>query len=90
MKSGCGTSTTANSLKELITHVNTIRKATPGAATVTGTVRFHPTDNERLIAYSKTSEDFSDMILVVVNLNRAQHGSRLGLGGARRAQARRG
>jgi starch synthase (maltosyl-transferring) len=32
-------------------------------------LRFHPTDNEQLIAYSKTSEDFSDMMLVIVNLD---------------------
>ena len=30
---------------------------------------FHPTDNEQLIYYSKQSEDLSNIILVVVNLD---------------------
>ena len=32
-------------------------------------LKFHPTDNPQLIAYSKTSEDRGDKILVVVNLD---------------------
>jgi starch synthase (maltosyl-transferring) len=57
-----------NSLKDLITHVNAIRKASP-ALHGDWSLRFHPIDNEQLIAYSKVSEDFSDKILVVVNLD---------------------
>ena len=57
-----------NSLKDLITRVNAIRKASP-ALHGDWSLRFHPVDNEQLIAYSKVSEDFSDMILVVVNLD---------------------
>jgi starch synthase (maltosyl-transferring) len=57
-----------NSLKDLITRVNAIRKTSP-ALQRDWTLRFHPTDNEQLIAYSKVSEDFSDRILVVVNLD---------------------
>ncbi|HXN54133.1 MAG TPA: alpha-1,4-glucan--maltose-1-phosphate maltosyltransferase [Candidatus Acidoferrum sp.] len=57
-----------NSLKDLITRVNAIRKASP-ALRGDWSLRFHPVDNEQLIAYSKVSEDFSDMILVVVNLD---------------------
>ena len=57
-----------NSLKELITHVNGIRKTSP-ALHGDWSLRFHPVDNEQLIAYSKMSDDFSDMILVVVNLD---------------------
>jgi starch synthase (maltosyl-transferring) len=33
------------------------------------TVQFHPVDNPQLIAYSKTSEDRGDKILVIVNLD---------------------
>jgi starch synthase (maltosyl-transferring) len=58
----------SNSLKDLITHVNAIRKASP-ALHGDWSLRFHPTDNEHLIAYSKTSEDFSDMMLVIINLD---------------------
>jgi starch synthase (maltosyl-transferring) len=57
-----------NSLKDLITRVNAIRKASP-ALHGDWSLRFHPVDNEQLIAYTKVSEDFSDKILVVVNLD---------------------
>jgi starch synthase (maltosyl-transferring) len=57
-----------NSLKDLITHVNAIRKTSP-ALHGDWSLRFHPVDNEQLIAYSKVSDDLSDMILVVVNLD---------------------
>ena len=57
-----------NSLKDLITRVNTIRKANP-ALHGDWTLAFHPTDNEQLIAYSKVSDDFSNRLLMVVNLD---------------------
>jgi len=57
-----------NSLKGLITRVNAIRKSHP-ALHSDWTLRFHPVDNEQLIAFSKASDDSSDMILVVVNLD---------------------
>src|SRR5947209_12922829 len=57
-----------NSLKSLITRVNGLRKASP-ALQQDWSLQFHPVDNERMIAYSKVSEDLSDMILVVVNLD---------------------
>jgi starch synthase (maltosyl-transferring) len=57
-----------NSLKDLITRVNAVRKASP-ALHGDWTLRFHPVDNEQLIAYSKVSEDFSDKLLMVVNLD---------------------
>jgi starch synthase (maltosyl-transferring) len=57
-----------NSLKDLIRRVNAIRKASP-ALHGDWSLRFHPTDNPQLIAYSKVSEDLADMILVVVNLD---------------------
>lgn len=57
-----------NSLKGLITSVNDIRRAHP-ALQSDWSLQFHPTDNEQLIAYSKTSKDAADMLLVVVNLD---------------------
>jgi len=58
----------AKSLKELIRSVNAIRR---GSAALQGdwTLRFHPVDNEQLMAYSKVSEDGKDRIIVVVNLD---------------------
>jgi starch synthase (maltosyl-transferring) len=32
-------------------------------------LRFHPIDNDQMIAYSKTTEDLSNRILVIVNLD---------------------
>ena len=57
-----------NSLRDLITHVNGIRRASPALQRNSG-LAFHPVDNEQLIAYSRVSEDASDMLLVVVNLD---------------------
>jgi starch synthase (maltosyl-transferring) len=57
-----------NSLKDLITHLNGIRRAHP-ALQSDANLRFHPVDNDQLIAYSKVSDDRSDMIFVVVNVD---------------------
>jgi starch synthase (maltosyl-transferring) len=57
-----------NSLRDLITHVNRIRRASPALQLNTG-LTFHPVDNQQLIAYSKVCEDPKDMILAVVNLD---------------------
>ena len=57
-----------NSLRDLITHVNGIRRASLALQRNLG-LAFHPVDNEQLIAYSRVSEDASDMLLVVVNLD---------------------
>jgi starch synthase (maltosyl-transferring) len=57
-----------NSLRDLTTHMNGIRRSSP-ALQRNGGLAFHLVDNEQLIAYSKVSEDGSDMILVVVNLD---------------------
>ena len=57
-----------NSLKDLITHVNAIRRGNP-ALQSDWSLKFHPVDNDRLIAYSKVAEGFSNMLLVVVNLD---------------------
>jgi len=57
-----------DSLKGLIARVNQIRRANPALAS-NGRLRFHSIDNHQLIAYSKASEDFSNIIMVVVNLD---------------------
>jgi starch synthase (maltosyl-transferring) len=57
-----------DSLRELITRVNRIRRENP-ALQSDRNLRFHTVDNEQLIAYSKMSEDLSDIILVIVNLD---------------------
>jgi starch synthase (maltosyl-transferring) len=56
------------SLKGLVARVNTIRREHP-ALQRDWSLRFHPLDNDQLIAYSKVTEDLSDIILVVVNLD---------------------
>jgi starch synthase (maltosyl-transferring) len=56
------------SLKGLISRVNQIRRENP-ALQSDWSLRFHPLDNDQLIAYSKATEDLSDVILVIVNLD---------------------
>jgi len=56
------------SLKGLIRRVNGIRRDHVALQHNFG-LKFHITDNPMLIAYSKTSEDRGDKILVVVNLD---------------------
>ena len=62
-------------ISELICRVNAIRRGHP-ALQHDRTLRFHATDNDQIIAYSKTAPDGSDRILTVVNLDphRTQHG----------------
>ncbi len=57
-----------DSLKQLIALVNKIRHENP-ALQGDWSLRFHPVDNDQLIAYSKASSDGSNIILVVVNLD---------------------
>ena len=52
----------------MIARVNTIRRENP-ALHSNANLRFHPTDNDQLIAYSKATDDLSNHILVVVNLD---------------------
>ncbi len=60
---------------ELVRVVNRIRRENP-ALLDNDSLRFHPTDNEQLICYSKSSPDGADTVLVVVNLDphHLQHG----------------
>ena len=56
------------SLKELITRVNHARRDNP-ALQSDWSLRFHNVDNEMLICYSKVTEDMSNAVLTVVNLD---------------------
>jgi starch synthase (maltosyl-transferring) len=57
-----------DSLKAFIARVNRVRRENP-ALHGNDSLRFHAIDNEQLIAYSKASEDLSNVVLVVVNLD---------------------
>ncbi|OGO34720.1 MAG: alpha-1,4-glucan--maltose-1-phosphate maltosyltransferase [Chloroflexi bacterium RBG_16_54_18] len=57
-----------DSIMELISQVNRIRRENP-AFQVNHDLRFHEIDNEQIIAYSKSSVDRSNQVLVVVNLD---------------------
>lgn len=57
-----------NSLAGLITRVNQIRRTNP-ALQSDWSLRFHPVDNDQIIAYSKTSDDLLNIIVTVVNLD---------------------
>lgn len=56
------------SIKDIITRVNRARKEHISLQS-NESIRFHHVDNERLICYSKQTEDLRDVILVVVNLD---------------------
>jgi len=58
----------ADSLKGLIARVNQVRRANPALAS-NERLMFHSIDNNQLIAYSKTTEDLANIILVIVNLD---------------------
>jgi starch synthase (maltosyl-transferring) len=57
-----------DSLADLVARVNRIRQDNP-ALHEDHSLRFHPIDNDHLIAYSKVTPDGSNAILVVVNLD---------------------
>ncbi|MFH1652133.1 MAG: alpha-1,4-glucan--maltose-1-phosphate maltosyltransferase [Chloroflexota bacterium] len=57
-----------DSLKDTITRVNRIRRENP-ALQSNASLHFHDTDNDRLLAYSKRTEDGDNVILTVVNLD---------------------
>jgi starch synthase (maltosyl-transferring) len=58
----------AESLKDTISVINRIRKENP-ALHHDHSLRFHRVDNEQLMCYSKHTEDFSNIIVVIVNLD---------------------
>ncbi|HEX9013958.1 MAG TPA: alpha-1,4-glucan--maltose-1-phosphate maltosyltransferase, partial [Anaerolineaceae bacterium] len=57
-----------DSLRALIGQVNQIRHENP-AFRANHHLRFHEVDNEQLIAFSKASEDRTNQVLVIVNLD---------------------
>ncbi len=56
------------SLRGLITRINEIRRENPALLTQKS-LKFHPTDNEYLLAYSKRNAGGDNIILTVVNLD---------------------
>jgi starch synthase (maltosyl-transferring) len=58
----------SESLADFIGRVNRIRKENP-ALQSDRSLRFHRIENDELIAYSKCTEDRSNVVLTVVNLN---------------------
>lgn len=59
---------TPNVFRELIALVNSIRKENP-ALQYDHRLRFYPTDNEHIICYGKTTPDYSNIIVIVVNVD---------------------
>jgi starch synthase (maltosyl-transferring) len=57
-----------DSLKDFISRVNRIRKENPALQSNLN-VHFHPVSNDELICYSKHTDERSNIILVVVNLD---------------------
>jgi starch synthase (maltosyl-transferring) len=58
----------AGNMKRLISSVNRIRKENP-ALQDNRNLRFHETTNEMLLAYSKHTNDRSNIVMIVVNLD---------------------
>jgi starch synthase (maltosyl-transferring) len=56
------------SLRDLITRVNSIRRENP-ALQRDWSLRFHHVDNPSLLCYSKSTDDLSSVLLMVVNLD---------------------
>ncbi|MFD8078631.1 alpha-1,4-glucan--maltose-1-phosphate maltosyltransferase [Streptomyces sp. NPDC059718] len=56
------------SLAPLLTTLNRLRRRHPALQQLRD-LRFHPVDNDAVLAYSKRSGDGSDVVLVVVNLD---------------------
>jgi starch synthase (maltosyl-transferring) len=64
-----------SSLKDFIARVNRIRKENP-ALQSNETLRFHESDSDQILCFSKHRSDFSNVIFVVVNLDpHHTHGS---------------
>jgi starch synthase (maltosyl-transferring) len=56
------------SLREVITRLNQARRDNP-ALQSDWSLEFHPVDNDMLLCYSKSTDDLSNIILTVVNLD---------------------
>ncbi|TMD31378.1 MAG: DUF3416 domain-containing protein [Chloroflexi bacterium] len=57
-----------DSLRELIALVNKVRRENPALQSDSG-LMFHPTENEQIIAYTKSTDDLADVVLTVVNVD---------------------
>ena len=57
-----------DSIRELITLVNKVRRENPALQSDRG-LTFHPTENDHLIAYTKSTPDLADVVLTVVNVD---------------------
>jgi len=57
-----------DSLRELITLVNKVRRENPALQT-DRSLRFHQTENQYLVGYTKSTEDLNDVVLTVVNVD---------------------
>lgn len=57
-----------DSLRDLIARLNTLRRENVSLQ-ADWNLRFHNTDNEKIICYSKHNEDFTNRVLVIVNLD---------------------
>src|SRR5579859_6488228 len=57
-----------DSLRELITLVNKVRRENPALQT-DRTLRFHQTENQYLVGYTKSTDDLNDVVLTVVNVD---------------------
>ena len=58
----------ADNIRELITLVNKVRRENPALQSDRG-LKFHPTENDHLIAYTKSTPDLADVVLMVVNVD---------------------
>jgi starch synthase (maltosyl-transferring) len=58
----------ADSLKDFIARVNTIRRGSPAIAHG-GSLDFHNATNAQVICFSRTSADLADVVLVIVSLD---------------------
>ena len=56
------------SLRELITLVNRVRRENPALQSDKG-LMFHPTENDQIIAYTKSTDDLADVVLTAVNVD---------------------
>jgi starch synthase (maltosyl-transferring) len=65
-----------DSLRGLIALINRVRRENPALQSDRG-LRFHPTENEQLIAYTKSTPDLADVVLTVVNLD--PHHTQMGM-----------
>jgi starch synthase (maltosyl-transferring) len=57
-----------DSLRELITLVNAVRRQNPALQRDDG-LTFHPTENDHILAYTKSTDDLADVVLTVVNVD---------------------